>query len=77
MDNTKPGNSQTQHQGRQKELRSTFDEIIDVGTEKFNQAQQEITEYTEELVDTIKKHPLKAVLIAGGIGVVLSALLKK
>lgn len=76
MDNSKQGNSQGQHQVRSKD-RSTIDEIIDAGTETFNQAQQEINQYTEELVDSIKKHPLKAVLIAGGIGMILSALLKK
>lgn len=56
---------------------SSLDELINAGTQKIDDAQKEIHHYTEELVDKIKKNPLKAVLIAGGVGILLSSLLKK
>lgn len=52
-------------------------ELYDDGLKKAKEARSEINDYSEELLVKVRENPLKAVLIAGGIGFLLSALLKK
>ena len=52
-------------------------ELYDDGLTKANHAKKEAEVYTDELLEKVRAHPLKAVLIAGGIGFLLSALLRK
>jgi ElaB/YqjD/DUF883 family membrane-anchored ribosome-binding protein len=47
------------------------------GKHTINDIEDSICEYSDELVKTIKEKPLTALLIAGGIGFLLSHLLKK
>jgi ElaB/YqjD/DUF883 family membrane-anchored ribosome-binding protein len=37
----------------------------------------DMKQYSDELIEKIKENPLKAVLIAGGVGMLLATLLKK
>lgn len=52
-------------------------DMYDDGLKKINSVQKEAQEYTEELLNKVRENPLKSVLIAGGIGLLLSILLKK
>lgn len=52
-------------------------ELYEDGLEKAEQVKQEAQVYTEELLTKVREHPLKAILIAGGIGLLLSAMLRK
>ncbi|MFY7697331.1 MAG: hypothetical protein ACOVQX_00650 [Legionella sp.] len=45
--------------------------------EKINTAQQTAKEYTDELATKVKKNPLTSVLIAAGVGFLISSMLKK
>lgn len=52
-------------------------ELYDDGLKKVNVAQKEVEVYKDELLEQVRENPLKAVLIAGGIGFLLSVLLRK
>ena len=51
--------------------------LLNEGLNKIDETQAEIKQYSDEIIEKIRENPLKAVLIAGGIGVLLSVLLKK
>ena len=52
-------------------------ELYDEGKKKICDAQNKIKECSDELIKHVKEKPLTSLLIAGGIGFILSALLKK
>lgn len=52
-------------------------ELYEGGMEKVNQAEKQIKEYSDELLKKVQENPLSSILIAGAVGFVLSALLKK
>ncbi len=52
-------------------------ELYDDGLKRVGIAQKEAEIYKDELLEQVREHPLKAVLIAGGVGFLLSALLRK
>ncbi|MDP3561242.1 MAG: hypothetical protein Q8R83_03585 [Legionellaceae bacterium] len=52
-------------------------ELYEDGLERLNATEKELEYYADELIVKVRKNPLKAVLIAGGIGFLLSAILKK
>ncbi len=47
------------------------------GLQRLNTTEHELEQYADQMVTRIKKNPLKAVLIAGGIGFLFASLLKK
>ncbi len=47
------------------------------GIHRLSATEQELEQYADHMMVNIKKNPLKSVLIAGGIGFLLAALLKK
>ncbi len=51
--------------------------LYENGLEKYNVAEGQIKEYSDDLLKKVQHNPLAAVLIAGGIGFILSSLLKK
>jgi len=51
--------------------------LYEEGKRKVNDLDDSIYEYTEELTKKVKEKPLTSLLIAGGIGYLLSHLLKK
>lgn len=52
-------------------------ELYGDGLKKVSEVQKEAEVYTDELLEQVRAHPFKSVLIAGGIGFLLSALLRK
>ncbi|CEK11325.1 DUF883 family protein [Legionella hackeliae] len=50
---------------------------IEETQDTLNEYQETLKEYKDELAENVKKNPLKAILIAGGIGFILSSLLRK
>lgn len=52
-------------------------ELYEEGLKKIEAAQKEAGTYSDELLEKVREHPLKAILIAGGVGLLLSALLRK
>ena len=52
-------------------------DLYEDGLKKVDAVQHEVQAYSEELLDQVRAHPLKAILIAGGVGLILSALLRK
>jgi ElaB/YqjD/DUF883 family membrane-anchored ribosome-binding protein len=52
-------------------------EMRDEGIKKANQAEDSIKECSDQLLRKVQENPLAAVLIAGGIGYLLSKILRK
>ena len=52
-------------------------EVYEDGLKKATQVENEVKEYSDALLAKVQESPLAAVLIAGGIGFLLSMLLKK
>ena len=52
-------------------------ELYEDGINQVDKAKKEAEVYTDELLEQVRANPLKAILIAGGVGFLLSALLKK
>lgn len=53
------------------------DDMYDDGLKKVGSVQKEALDYAKELLEQVRANPLKSALIAGGIGFLLSVLLKK
>ncbi|HBI21648.1 MAG TPA: hypothetical protein DDY37_03535 [Legionella sp.] len=52
-------------------------EVYEDGVKKATEVEHEVKEYSDELLAKVQENPLAAVLIAGGVGFLLSMLLKK
>ncbi|HRD70100.1 MAG TPA: hypothetical protein PK657_08135 [Legionella sp.] len=52
-------------------------EVYEGSKDKINELQKSVHEHSDELVRTIRQKPLKSVLIAGGIGFLISLLVRK
>lgn len=59
------------------ESKKLADALYQDGLEKMDAAQTDVKQYADELLDKVREKPLKAVLIAGAIGFVLSSLYRK
>lgn len=51
-------------------------ELYEQGIDKVNEAEDNIKEYSDQLLRKVQENPLTAVLIAGGIGYLLSKIMK-
>lgn len=51
--------------------------LYDDGLNKVSEAEENVKEYSDELLRKIQENPLVSVLIAGGVGFLLSTLFKK
>jgi ElaB/YqjD/DUF883 family membrane-anchored ribosome-binding protein len=51
--------------------------LYEDGLKKVDEVQHNVQAHSEELLNHVRAHPLKAILIAGGVGLLLSALLRK
>ncbi len=58
------------------ESRKLANEIYDEGLNRVSQVEDDVKEYTDSLLKKVQENPLKAVLIAGGVGFLLSKILK-
>jgi ElaB/YqjD/DUF883 family membrane-anchored ribosome-binding protein len=52
-------------------------EMRDEGLNKMHEAEENIKEYSDQLLKKVQDNPLTSVLIAGGIGFLLSKILGK
>lgn len=52
-------------------------ELYEEGLNRVQEAEKNVQEYSDQLLFKVKENPLTSVLIAAGIGFLLSALLKK
>ena len=52
-------------------------DIYEDGMDKMSEAQRTAKEYSDELLVSVQKNPLTSVLIAAGVGFILSSLLRK
>ena len=55
---------------------SRSDEMIHRGNSMASHAQNELGRYTDTVVNYVQGNPVKSILIAGGIGLLLAKLLK-
>ncbi|MFZ4076545.1 MAG: hypothetical protein ACOYKA_01035 [Legionellaceae bacterium] len=53
------------------------DELYEEGSNKVDEVIKEAKLYSDDLLNKVRENPLKAVLIAGGVGLLLSMLLRK
>ncbi|KTD36342.1 hypothetical protein Lnau_1326 [Legionella nautarum] len=60
-----------------KHAKDKANELYEEGKQAVCDAQDCLKEYTDNLVKHVKEKPLTSLLIAGGIGFILSSLLKK
>ena len=51
--------------------------LYENGLEKFNVAEGQLKEYSDDLLKKVQKNPMASVLIAAGIGFLMSSLLRK
>ena len=52
-------------------------EVGEEGLNKVNQAEESLKGYSHQVLKNVQENPLTSVLIAGGIGFLLSLILKK
>ena len=52
-------------------------ELYEDGLGRASKVEDQVKDYSDEIVIKIKENPLRSVLIAGGVGFLLSLLLKK
>lgn len=52
-------------------------ELYKEGLNKVSEAEDSVKEYSDDLLKKVQENPLASVLIAAGVGFLLSALLKK
>ena len=59
------------------ESKKLANELYEDGLTKLNEAEQQIKNYSDQVIIKIQEKPITSLLIAGGIGFILSRLLKK
>ena len=59
------------------ESKKLANEIYEEGLNRITEAEQQIKDYSEQLINKIQEKPLTSILIAGGIGFLLSKLIRK
>lgn len=59
------------------ESKKLASEIYEEGLNKLNTAEQHVKEYSHHVLRRVQENPVAAICIAGGIGFILSRLLKK
>lgn len=85
MATTKPKTTNNTHKARVAEAANMLlneskkyaNELYEDGVDKMGDVQQQAKEYGDEVVDKVKKNPIASVLIAAGVGFLLSSLLRK
>ncbi|KTC90610.1 hypothetical protein OQJ18_00810 [Fluoribacter dumoffii] len=59
------------------EGKKRVNQLYEEGVSKANEVEENVKEYSDQLLRKIQKNPLASVLIAGGLGFLLSKLMKK
>ncbi|MBA2652301.1 MAG: DUF883 family protein [Tatlockia sp.] len=58
-------------------LAESASNLYEEGKKKVNSIEDKVCDYSDELITKVKDQPLTSLLIAGGVGFLLSVLLKK
>ncbi len=59
------------------QVKDTANDLYEGSKEKLTSLEACIEEYTDEMIQKVKEKPITSLLIAGGIGFIISKLLKK
>jgi ElaB/YqjD/DUF883 family membrane-anchored ribosome-binding protein len=59
------------------QVRDTVSDLYEQGKEQLSNLEGCVEEYTDEFLKKVKENPLTSILIAGGIGFIVSRFLKK
>lgn len=60
-----------------KDGKKLANEVYEEGRRRVDKAEKNVKEYSDDLLTKVKKNPLASVLIAAGLGFILSTLLRK
>lgn len=60
-----------------KEGKSIADELYEEGSHKMSEVENSVKQYSDELLKKVQKNPLASVVIAAGVGFLLSSLFRK
>lgn len=60
-----------------KEGKSIASELYEDGSHKMSEAEAHLKQYSDQLLKKVQKNPLASVVIAAGVGFILSSLLRK
>ncbi len=80
MDTTKPNQKAHVREAASEllnESKKWANEMREEGLHKVSEAEEDIKVYSDQLLKKVQENPLASVLIAGGIGFLLSSLLRK
>jgi len=90
--NFRPGSTDSSRQETQARMKESASDLVNEGkkfandlyqegkdkvSEGVNEVEEYVQEYSDKLVKKIHANPLSAVLVAVGVGVLLSSILKK
>ena len=59
------------------ESKKYANELYEQGVEKIAEAQQSIKQYSDGLIKTIHQNPITSVLVATGVGMLISSLFRR
>lgn len=57
-------------------IKDKAEELFDEGREQFVNLEQSAAEYGEQVIDKVRERPVTSLLVAAGVGFLLSKLLK-
>ncbi|MGL5742157.1 MAG: DUF883 family protein [Legionella sp.] len=60
-----------------KEGKKRVNQLYEDGVTKTNEMEENVKEYSDRLLRKVQENPLTSILIAGGVGFLLSKILKK
>lgn len=60
-----------------KDSKKLANELYEESRHRMNGAQQHAKEYSDEILEKVRKNPATSVLVAAGVGFLLSAILRK
>ncbi len=70
-------NAQEKAESITEQVKDSMSDMYEESKKQFNNMEEYVEEYADELLQKVKENPLTSLLIAGGIGFLISRLLKK
>ncbi|WP_454783545.1 DUF883 family protein [Legionella sp. WA2022007384] len=70
-------NAQDKAESMTEQVKDSMSDMYQESKKQFNNMEECVEEYADELLQKVKENPLTSLLIAGGIGFIISRLLKK
>lgn len=59
------------------ETKKFASQLYDEGVKKIEETKNDALHYSDELLDSVREQPLKAIIIAGAVGMILASFLRK